>query len=288
MKRFFSIFLCFLIMSFCPMLSACDNSNDNFEPTANPEYFLAVGYHKITFDRYTKIIYDNKNFDKVEIDDNTIMLPHNAKFKIEFNLENNTDFVLNSSNYVNLKESKILSGFSDSNKVYEVNTNNLILKNDINIFATFNNTKPVGVAIYGKMDTPENIEDKPLFSGTLDKIPDSDSLLYIYSTTGSYESFINFEENIISNATYKISVPTTNNSFSIDVTFEIFVGTTAVYGYLILKDDDNNFYFINKDFDTDFENQCLTFDNLSKNNLNASNFSISLCYDLSTSAEYYI
>lgn len=285
MKRFFSIFLCFLIMSFCPMLSACDNSNDNTPPTANPEYYLAIGYHKITFDRYSKIIYDNENSDKVEVDDNTIMLPHNSKFKVEFNLDDNTDFELNSSNYVNLSEGKILSGFSTSNKTYEID-NDLTLKNDINISATFENIKPVGVAIYGEMDTPENNEAKAIFNGKLSQIPDSDLLLYAYSPTGSYESFVNFEENIISNSTYIISTSKANNSVSIDITFEIFVGTNAVYGYLILKDENNNFYFFNKDFDTDFENQCLTFSNLSNNNSDNLNFSISLCYDLSTSAEY--
>lgn len=285
MKRFFSIFLCFLIMLFCPTLSACDNSNDDTPPTANPEYYLAIGYHKITFDRYSKIIYDNENSDKVEVDKNTIMLPHNSKFKVEFNLENNNNFTLNNSNYINLKDGKILSGFSDGNRTYEID-NSLTLKNDINISATFENVKPIGIAIYGEMDTPENDNAKELFNGKLTQIPDSDSLLYSYSPTGSYESFVNFEEDIISNATYNMSTLKTNTTYSIDITFEIFVGTNAVYGYLILKDNNDNFYFFNKDFNSDFENQCLTFDNLSNSNSNISSFSISLCYDLSTSTEY--
>ena len=110
MKRFFNIFLSLVIIALIIILPACSNNNDDDNnSTANEEYYLALGYHSITFDKYTTIVYNNENNDKAVISETKIMLPHNSTFSVSFNTESNTDFQLNNSNYINLLPNPFLS-----------------------------------------------------------------------------------------------------------------------------------------------------------------------------------
>lgn len=287
MKRFFNIFLSLVIISLIIILPACSNNDDgDNNSNANEEYYLALGYYSITFDKYSSIIYDNKNNDKVMISDSKIMLPHNSKFSIAFNLNNNSDFKFNNSNYINFSTGKILSTFTDGNKFYDIHDNSITLKNNLEITATFENFKVLGVAIFPI--TANNETSIPNLSGSFDMPPtDYKDLLYYYSKDSSYESFANDTSQIVSKTTYKTTTTLLqDNKFELNICLETFLDTLSVQSYLILEDNSNNFYFYQKSFDDDFINTPVVFDNLSNPNSNIHKITLSLSYDLTTRDEY--
>lgn len=285
MKRFFNIFLTFSIIACIMLLSACSNDKDNdnaeFE---NPEYYLALGYHYITFDNYSTIIYDNTNNDKTIVANNKIMLPHNSKFSISFNLSSNTNFVSSNSNFINFETGKILSGFTDGTTNYNIYQNEIILKDNITLSATFENFKTAGVAIVSMIDSETQ---KPDLSKSFNNMPNLDDLLYYYSKDSSFESFASDNNKINSNTGYITTITSLeNNKFELNIYLETYLETTKVYAYLILIDDNNCYYFFEKEFGDDFMNEILTFDNISNANCNIHKINLSLSYDLSTRDEY--
>ena len=288
MKRFLNIFLSFIILCLIIVLPACSNKdNNNSTNSSNEEYYLALGYHSITFDKYSTINYDNSQNNLVNISENKIMLPHNAKFSISFNLEDNPEFELNNSNIINFNTGKILSGFTNDNDNYEINNNSITLKNNLNISAVFDNFKTLGVALFPI--TEENSTLLPTLSGKFNSITniEPDNLLYYYSKDGSYESFENNNNQIVSMATYHTTTNLLqNNTFELDIWIEIYFNTTAVNAYLILEDGANNYYFYQKDFADDFINNSLNFESLSNENSSIEKIKISLTYDITTKDEY--
>ena len=279
MKRFFNIFLSFVIIALMIILPACSNNdNDDSNLNANEEYYLALGYHSITFDKYSTIIYDNTNNNLVIIDENKIMLPHNAKFSVSFNYESNPDFKLNNSNYINFNTGKILTGFTNGTKFYNTYNNLLTLKNNLSISATFENFKTLGVAILPV--TNKNVNKLPNLSAAFDTLPTShQDLLYYYSKDASYESFVNDTNQITASLLH-------NNKFELDICLETYFDTISVNAYLVLKDESNIYYFFEKPFEEDFINKPLVFDNLSNSISNIDKITLSLSYDLSTKDEY--
>ena len=214
------------------------------------------------------------------------MLPHNSKFSIEFNAENNSDFELNNSNYINFKTGKILYSFTDESKNYDIYNNSVTLKNNLNISATFKDFKVLGVAIFPVTNSNQN--EIPTLLGKFDSVSSINSnLLYYYSKDGSYDSFANDTNQIAYKTTYNTTATLLqNNKFELEICLEIFFDTTSVYSYLILQDSSNNYYFFNKNFEDDFINNSIIFDNLSSPNSNINKITLSLSYDLSTKDEY--
>ena len=286
MKRFFNIFLSLVIIAVILILPACSNNDDDSSnSTANEEYYSALGYHSITFDKYTNIIYNNENNDKAVISETKIMLPHNSTFSVSFNTESNTDFHLNNSNHINFKTGKILSTFTDGSKNYDIHNNSIVLKDDLNISATFENFKTLGVAIF---PIANDLDSAPDLSGKFSEISTIHSnLLYYYSKDATYESFANDTNQIVSKTSYlTTAIPIQNNKFQLDVCLEIYFDTISVNAYLILKDESNNYYFFEKAFDDDFIDTPLVFDNLSNTYSNIDKITLSLSHDLTTKDEY--
>ncbi len=285
MKRFLNIFLSLVIIAFIFTLPACSNTDDDDNSnTANKEYYLALGYHSITLDNYTDIVYGNANNDKVTIDESTIMLPHNSKFSITFNLSNNTNFVFNNSNYICFETGKVLSNFTDGTNTYDIYENEITLKTDISISATFENFRTAGIAICPLTD---NETQKPDITKKFNTFPTTPNLLCYYSTDSSFESFENNNEKIVATTVYLTTpIALQNNKFELDICLETYLDTTKVYAYLVLIDENNCFYFFEKEFGTDFMNETLVFDNLSNANSNISKIKLSLSHDLSTREEY--
>ncbi len=284
MKRFFNIFLSFVIIALIMFLPACsdDNNDNDSNSNANEDYYLAIGYHSITFDKYSTIIYENTENNLVVINDNKIMLPHNAKFSISFNLEKNTDFELNNLNIVNFKLGKNLSGFTDGTKIYDIHNNQITLKNNLTISAIFEDFKTLGVAIFPIISDDET--SIPTFSGIFDELDTLDkNLLLFYSKDASYESFATNNSQIIAKTSYTITATLLqNNTFELNICLETYFDTISIDAFLILKDNSNNYFFYHKPFDDDFINTPLLFNNLSNPNSNINKITLYLSFDLST------
>ena len=208
-----------------------------------------------------------------------------GKFSVSFNTENNVDFTLNNSNYINFSTGKILTSFTDGTKIFDINTNLITLKNNLNISANFENLQVLGVAIFQII---ENYTSLPNLSGKFDELPsDQPNLLYYYSKDASYESFANSTSQIVHKTGYLTTATMLeNDKFELDICLEIFVDTININAYLILKDETNHYYFYEKPFSDDFINESLIFDNLLGENNNIKKITLSLCYDLSTRDEY--
>lgn len=183
-----------------------------------------------------------------------------------------------------MNDGKVLSGFSIGNKTYGIDSN-LTLKNDINISATFENIKPVGVAILTTLEDDNSLESNVSLTGKFDEFPQTFSnLLYFYSSTGTLESFNS--KNILTNSTYQVSTIAHEDNFDLNLKLEVFIDTISVSINLILADENNNFYFLTKSTETDFVDNEIIFNNLANDTSKLNKISLTLCYDLSSANEY--
>lgn len=292
MKNFIKTILCCFVAVTIFMCTSCSKSDDNTEnsqPTINAEYYKGLGYHTITFDNHTKIICENEN--KVTIDSNTIMVANNTNITIAFNTDN-SEYILNNGNYVSYTSGKILSSFNVNTSIIDLDNTTIKTKEDLSISANFSNFKTIGVAVYAAILHNEEynkfvnneFSNQEILSYNSNTITTSlNNLLFTYSNTATTKNDF-FETALNSNTTFKSETSNLNNDkFKVKLSLEIFIETTEVFCYLILKDAENNIHLFKVDSHKDFFNNSISLENLSNENSNLDKIEIILSDNLSFS-----
>ena len=282
MKNFLKKLICFTLIISSLMATSCSKkNNDNDKDDVNKDYYYALGYHLITFDRYTSITTDSEN--KVVVSDTEIMIPNNTEVSLEFNLSNNNNFALSNENYVSFSDGLVLSGFTVGEKFYEVHETTFKVKSDITISAKLNKFKTVGIAVYAI----DNLLFQPeVETGKLSSISVmNQNPLHFFTTTSVSPSGFDISNISTNTALSTHATSLENNKFKVNVSMAIFVETIDVKINLILSDEESNIYLFENEFDGDFWNKPISIKNLSNKNSNLDEFILTLGFDVTD--EYY-
>lgn len=289
MKNIFKSFICFILVTFTLIISGCSNknSNENNSTNNNPqqeehneEYYSMLGYHKIEFDDYIKITSEDENV--VEINTKKLMVPNNTNISISFNAENNSDFKLNNNNFVNFKDGTILSSFKVNDTSYNPFNLSIKIKKDTTISAEFVSFETVGVSCYQIDEFKEPTVD---CSGKFESLESATlNLDYFCATNSNIESFS--KSKVETNSTINLKTQESSGTFSLNVDFEIFMETTDIIIYLILKDENSSFYNFEIYSGEAVLETLITKDGFSNNNSELESVSIFLSNDISTRDSY--
>lgn len=282
MKNFLKKLICFTLIISSFMATSCSKkNNDNDKDDVNKDYYYALGYHLITFDRYTSITTDSEN--KVVVSDTEIMIPNNTEVSLEFNLSDNESFEMSNDNYVSFSEGLILSGFNANNKFHEIDEATFKVKTDLTISAKLNKFKTVGIAVYAIDDLlfqPEVETGKLSSISVMNQNP-----LHFFTTTSVSPSGFDISNISTNTALSTHATSLENNKFKVYASMAIFVETIDVKINLILSDEESNIYLFEHEFEGTFLNTPINIKNLSNKNSNLDEFILTLGFDVTD--EYY-
>lgn len=282
MKNFLKKLICFTLIISSFMATSCSKkNNDNDKDDVNKDYYYALGYHLITFDRYTRITTDSEN--KVVVSDTEIMIPNNTEVSLEFNLSDNESFEMSNDNYVSFSEGLILSGFNANNKFHEIDEATFKVKTDLTISAKLNKFKTVGIAVYAIDDLlfqPEVETGKLTSISVMNQNP-----LHFFTTTSVSPSGFDISNISTNTALSTHATSLENNKFKVYASMAIFVETIDVKINLILSDEESNIYLFENEFDGDFWNKPISIKNLSNKNSNLEEFVLTLGLDINEEYE---
>lgn len=298
MKKFIkNIFLSYMLFIAILLIGcskkATTNTENISEPTINAEYYKKLGYHTIDYDENIEIICDETT--KVTIKDFQIMVPNNSEITVNFN-SNNSEFEYNNGNYISYSKGEVLTNFVINSELFDLNNCSIKIKKDTNISAKFKNFKTIGIAVYAVID--ESDEEYQLFKNnefTSSEVLEYKNneltstlmnLLCVYSNDAS--SIEDFAENkMLFSTTFKSTTENLeDNKFKLNISIEVFIETTKILPYTILKDENNNIYLYKLNENTDYLTTKTTIENISNTNSNLDCIEITFSHDLSFSDEY--
>ncbi|MBR7172287.1 MAG: hypothetical protein IKD36_00610 [Clostridia bacterium] len=284
MKNFLKRFLCLALIISCFAITSCSNNKDDEddETESKIEYYSALGYHVVYFDKYTSIVCDDE--DKVVISNSKIMVPNNTEISLEFNLSNNENFEMSNENYVSFADGLVLSGFNVDGKFYEISEATFKVKTNVSVSAKLNKFKTVGIAVYAIDDVlfqPEVETGKLTSISVMNQNP-----LHFFTNTSVSPTGFSLS-NLTSNTELSTSVTSLeNNKFKVSVSMAIFIETIDVKINLILSDEESNIYLFEHEFDGDFLNTEISIKNLSNKNSNLDEFVLKLGTEIDINDEY--
>ena len=240
MKTISKYLLCFLFIFSIIFVASCSKNKTKAPettPVPNEEYYAMLGYHTITFDTHTKILYEGE--DKVVLENNKIMLPNNSTISLEYDLENNSNITLNHNNYFDFINGKVLVGFKSNDTSISLTDTTFKVKENLNISADFIDFDIIGIANYQiRPDFDLSIDISGRYTNLENMLKDT---VYFYTTNSSVENFQ--DSKLISNGTEDVYTTTiSENKFKLNVELEIFMETTDITIYLIIKDANNGYY----------------------------------------------
>ena len=238
----FAIVLCCFI--------GCKNNNNKTSPTA--DYYAKLGYHKVTYS--SDITFDTNSDSIVIIDSTTFMAKPNTIITPLSVNHNNKQILITSDvqrETIDFENSTYLAGLNiDSDFItFSAATNGILVNKNISISLCYSNFKTIGVAFYNISDVNTNANNfyaNPHYVQTLltkhDNQLDSsdDHLLCVYQLGGLNHTN---PSALKSNVAFK-----TNNftSTNFELTIEIFLETKKMFSYLLLEDENQNYYLYNK------------------------------------------
>ncbi len=283
MKKFLNLILCFVVAIIaCALTSCSDGSKNNGQNTQNEEYYRAIGYHSITYDKYISIISDKENI--VSITTTKCMVKHNSKITITHNETLDDDFVSNNGNFVNFKTGIVLSSFKVNDKTYETNDATITVKNDLEIESNLSNFHTLGVAINAICNrTPEKLDLSHKFDNIETQL---ENCLYFYASDPQIQNFS--QDNLIASTSIISSTENIpySDQFNLVVSAEIFTDSSDVFIYLILRDSENKFYLHEIEVGSNFLDKEITISKLSNNNSNLNKIKLTLSHDITVKDEY--
>lgn len=276
------LFCCFVVIITFSCISCSDDSNENESAnTLNEEYYSALGYHTIEFDSYLTISCEDENM--ITINSQKVMVPNNTNITLNFDTENNDNFVKNNKNFINFSEGTILSGFIVNENHIDIENATIKVKENLTISSNIISFEIVGLAYDQIVTATQNNID---CSGKFNSITDAVSTLkYFYTSSCKISEFNNSK--VTSNGTQNLSASQTQDSkFKLDAEIEIYIETIDINLYFILKDSNNNFYLIETDKSKTSLTSPFTLTDLSSQNCKLDQITISLSTDITTKNEY--